>query len=259
MFMTITERIQDLFPARPGESVEILASAAAPDAVYVLVMAGSAQGAGQFLLVLPDASAARLVAPEPSLDALGDLGVPVATAAELRAQAAHWDAWARSGRGKPQLLAFDEAPDTAPAGPPATQDDENAAICAKAVADVNVLISAKAPYTQGGALACAWAVNQVVQQATGKPVGGGVSTILMYQALKTGRGTAITDPIPGAIVISPTQGTVHGHVGIVGDDGLIYSNSSAHAVWMQNFTIDSWNDYYRTQRKLDVLYYTVNL
>jgi len=89
------------------------------------------------------------------------------------------------------------------------------------------------PGTSGGALACAWAVNEVVRRALGRPIGGGLSTANMYDVLRT-KHHMITEAQSqsGTIIISPTVGNNHGHVGIVGSRGagapigstIIYSN-----------------------------------
>lgn len=247
--MNLSQRIQSLFVPRPGESVNILASAAAERGTYVLAMTSDAESAAQFLVLLPCQGAPILVAAEPAIDELSSLGVPDGTAAELRAQVAEPD-HARAVGAEP------------PSPAPATQDQENQAISDEAARDVDVLATNKAPGTNGGVLACAWAVNKVVHDATGRSVDsdGGVSTIRMLDALRSGRGTPVLADQPvaaGAIVISPTQGTTHGHVGIVGDGELIYSNSSALAMWKQNFTIASWKQQYEA-KGLEVLFFTVN-
>lgn len=114
--------------------------------------------------------------------------------------------------------------------------------------------------TNGGRLACAGAVNEVVRRATGQPVGGGLSTASMYQALRSGRGTLVplNQAPPGAIIISPTQGSNTGHVGIIGENGLVYSNSSSRAAFSQNFTISSWVNYYQGQKGLPVYAFVLN-
>ena len=37
---------------------------------------------------------------------------------------------------------------------------------------------------------------------------------------------------------------MHGHTGIVGENGAIYSNSSATGRWTQNWTVNGWLNYY---------------
>jgi hypothetical protein len=109
--------------------------------------------------------------------------------------------------------------------------------------------SKQAPGTNRGRLACAWAVNRIVKMALGKEIGGGLATANMITVL-VARHVKISEEIvtPGTIVISPTEyrgGRANvGHVGIVGENNQIYSNSSPRGRWEQNFTMGSWRRYY---------------
>lgn len=247
--MTLAQRLQSLFAPRPGESIHILASEGGQGGTYVLAMTSDARSAAQFLVFVPPVGPSTVLTADPVMDELTSLGVPEGTADALRAQVAEPES--------------ETAPSAEPTGPaPTTQDQENQAITAVAARNAGVLATNRAPGTSGGLLACAWAVNKVVRDATGRSVDsdGGVSTIRMLDALRNGRGTLVLadQPVPaGAIVISPTQGTAHGHVGIVGKGGLIYSNSSTLKRWEQNFTITSWRQEYGG-KQLEVLFFTVN-
>jgi hypothetical protein len=66
----------------------------------------------------------------------------------------------------------------------------------------------------------------------------------MYSELRNGMGVQVdpNNPPPGAIIISPSQGDLAGHVGIVGYNGLVYSNSSSDGTWEQNYTLAGWHD-----------------
>lgn len=95
---------------------------------------------------------------------------------------------------------------------------------------------------------CAETVNAIHKKAFGFEIGGGVSTNLLYKALKTSQYfTQVDVPMPGDIIISPTgygNGSIpNGHVGIFNDDGKIMSNSSLSptlGLFEENFTSDSW-------------------
>ncbi|MCA2407030.1 hypothetical protein GYN07_29545 (plasmid) [Rhizobium leguminosarum bv. viciae 248] len=115
------------------------------------------------------------------------------------------------------------------------------------------------PATNHGRLACAWAVNKITTMALGKPVGGGLSTASMYQALKA-RDVVFDEVqlLPGLVIISPTTGSNVGHVGITGEDDKIYSNSSSEGMWLQNRTLKSWSDYYHVKKGLPILFYQLN-
>ena len=138
-------------------------------------------------------------------------------------------------------------------------DTRDIAIHNSAQKNENKLITKDIPATDGGNLACAWAVNYVVKDAIGRDVSGDVpdgltSTAVMYDTLVGGRGAdvAIANAPPGSIVISPTRwvnGSRNtGHVGILGkgtgDERPIYSNSSRHARWEKNHTVGKWIAYY---------------
>jgi len=129
--------------------------------------------------------------------------------------------------------------------------------------DKNHLSSANVPGTNNGRLACAWAVNHVVTDGLGHPVGGGLSTAEMADALNSGRGHLVSlESAPsGCIIISPTTGPIVGHVGILmdgsGPSRRIYSNSSANALYMDNFSVQQWNDYFKG-KGLSVLVYELN-
>lgn len=153
---------------------------------------------------------------------------------------------------------------------PSAGDDINAKIFAKAKAFVGHDTS-NVPGTERGNLACAWAVNEVVRLALGKPISSdgrgrnGLGTGALFDVLRA-RHTLLDAPQPGSIIISPTppRGSVHGHVGIVGEspsdrDGTqIFSNSSSARQFAQNRTIKSWKARYEAQLHLQVLFFAVN-
>jgi hypothetical protein len=114
------------------------------------------------------------------------------------------------------------------------------------------LSSRNAPHTSGGVNACAWAVNLVATRALGRPIGGGLQVLAMRKVLVS-RHIPVSEAsaIPGTIIISCSPSGA-GHVGIVGEAGSggkghtkVYSNSSSHALWMHNYTIDEWRADFR--------------
>lgn len=113
------------------------------------------------------------------------------------------------------------------------------------------------------AYGCAETVNAIVEAATGTPVGGGASTFLMYKCLlSTGKFTAITNPLPGDIIISPTGlGTnpqmPNGHVGIVAMYGIL-SNDSLDGLLEEKYTLDTWNARYKVTGGYPVLFFRAN-
>ena len=112
-----------------------------------------------------------------------------------------------------------------------------------AVAGAGALATKGVPGTSGGELACAYAVSQILNNA-GLSIKPTLSTDELYTELK-GAGFVEVDPnTPGAVIISPTAGSRHGHTGVVGMDGKVYSNSSRDGVWEQNYTTQSWTDHF---------------
>ena len=57
------------------------------------------------------------------------------------------------------------------------------------------------------------------------------------------------------IIVSPTVGSNIGHCGVLGDNGVIYSNNSKTGLWDKHWTLDKWIAYYRTQKGLQILLY----
>jgi hypothetical protein len=166
-----------------------------------------------------------------------------------------------------QLNASFKQPDPAApvtgVAPVLPSDDINQRVEAMAIQSVG-LSSKNAAGTNNGRLACAWAVNQIVTRALGKPVGGGLSTASMFAVLKS-RDIAVDKSSlkGGEIVISPTTGKRVGHVGIVGplaanlDATKIYSNSSNIGSFQPNYTIAGWATSF-AKRGLPVFFFDLN-
>jgi hypothetical protein len=135
-------------------------------------------------------------------------------------------------------------------------------ILAQALAAVGTMNTGSIPNTNAGALACAAAVNKIVELATGQQVGGGLSTSAMNAALRSNPrfvyvGSDYSRALPGDIIMTPTSGGVVGHVGIVATPGAtrIISNSSSRRMVLQNHTASSWSNYYQNKKGLPVYFY----
>ena len=97
---------------------------------------------------------------------------------------------------------------------------------------------------------CAEALNTVFAKAFGSPIGGGLSTYRMYDILRNdSRFEKVSQPLSGDIIMSATghgSGKLrNGHVGLVGDNGNIMSNSSYSGKWEYNYTLDVWKRRYK--------------
>jgi hypothetical protein len=116
-----------------------------------------------------------------------------------------------------------------------------------------------------GNLACVWAVRHIVQKALNRMITNTDGTSVFASELNACFGHSSDESVvpDGSIIISPTQTAVkgkHGHVGLLGarqpdGDRLIFSNSSADAVWEQNFTLNRWIAHFRDEKKLQVLFF----
>ena len=113
-------------------------------------------------------------------------------------------------------------------------------------------------------------MNEVVRLALGKPISGGstngLGTSEMHDVLEAQHTklSGADQAKPGTIIISPTVGSNHGHVGIVGATTgsvgatQIFSNSSSGRKFAQNYTIAKWNARFINSKHLEVLFYQLN-
>jgi hypothetical protein len=144
-------------------------------------------------------------------------------------------------------------------------------VCAQAKAAVGTLKSSNAPGTEGGKLACAWAVSTVAQKAehdvgihystnalrtagmiphpekfkavnsSGK--GGAAAVIIAEAPTADSVSATLLQGKPGDVLISHKSKTgKHGHTGICMTEKctVIGSNSSKQKVFLENYTNISW-------------------
>jgi hypothetical protein len=108
---------------------------------------------------------------------------------------------------------------------------------------------------------CAETINRIHKKAFGDEIGGGVSTLRMYKCLQQRKDfRQVQTPQSGDIIISPTGtgGTSamrNGHVGIVGVNEKVMSNSSANGLFLENYTIASWRNKYEREGRYPVYFY----
>lgn len=133
-------------------------------------------------------------------------------------------------------------------------------IVAQAIIDaVDHFSSAAGP--DHGNLACLWSVRHIVYNALGFWITHSDGTADFYPDLVACFGhDRPPDQVPaGGIIISPTTGSNIGHIGLLGtgqgDARLIYSNSSAAAMWKQNHTVGSWRARYHDLKHLQVYFF----
>jgi hypothetical protein len=99
-------------------------------------------------------------------------------------------------------------------------------------------------------LGCADSVSKIILKTFPGVIKGSVSTKELFNQLNTSKEFARVSQFKfGDIIISPTGtgtgGLSNGHVGIVGEDETVMSNTSANGLWTSNYTITSWVARYR--------------
>lgn len=268
---SIHDRALRLFPAIEGAQRSVTGEAASEEGSYVIVLERSEEEGGEFLVFVPRTGDATVLMADTTVRPVDSRLVPEEVRQALNLREGE-EAGAEILPDREDLEALFEPirrafervrrPEVdADRGPrPPQPGSVNDRIHQGALRHEGNLSSRNVPGTDHGNLACAWAVNYVVRDAIGRPVGGGLSTANMYEALVDGRGTQIGQDgaTPGSIIISPRRGSVAGHVGIVGAGGRVYSNSSARALWVQNYTFSSWRRRYVEIKRLGMHFFNVN-
>lgn len=109
---------------------------------------------------------------------------------------------------------------------------------------------------------CADSVSKVILKCFPNVIRGSVSTAELYTQLSSSPHFMKTSQFKfGDIIISPTGsakkgGSVTvGHIGIVGEEEEIMSNSSATGLWTQNYTIPTWVERYRNQGNFPIYFF----
>jgi peptidoglycan hydrolase-like protein with peptidoglycan-binding domain len=113
-------------------------------------------------------------------------------------------------------------------------------LLARAKADVGKLSTRNDRGTDNGNLGCADAVTRILHDELGFSIQSTFSTYGLKNELVAAGWQTVDLSTTGAVIVSPSRGDIHGHTGIVGENGVIYSNRSATGLWDQNYTVDSW-------------------
>lgn len=108
---------------------------------------------------------------------------------------------------------------------------------------------------------CAESVTQILRKVVPTtPIITGTWTLDRHLA-RSRHWVLVGSPMPGDVVISPTgtgNGSIRGHVGIVGKNQVIMSNDSYSGKWMANYTIDRWRARYVGQGRMPMQYYRLS-
>jgi len=112
--------------------------------------------------------------------------------------------------------------------------------------------------------ACMESVDEIYKKTFGVYINKSVNRVTVstaegYKTMLIGsRFQKVQNPEPGCIIVSPTgygNGSIdHGHIGIVGKFGIM-SNSSETGKWSENYTLTSWNNYFKKQGGFPVLFF----
>jgi hypothetical protein len=112
----------------------------------------------------------------------------------------------------------------------------------------------------GGNLACAWAVNKILERVLGFTLGSNTNLVSSVEdALKAlvSQGRAVEVPAsqapPGAIITVGRKAGGGAHIGIMGKDGLVLSNSSSKASFTWRATTEELSSRYEGEAKAYVL------
>jgi hypothetical protein len=114
-----------------------------------------------------------------------------------------------------------------------------AGLLATAEGYAGVLSTDPGPATDYGNLGGAYAVSQIINATYGTNLNT-TSTDQLYDWLRSGFGTPVDPNTPGAVIISPSVAGYGGNVGIVGENGVVYSNNPDNGTWGPNNTVADW-------------------
>ena len=224
-------------------------------AYYIVLQSGEDEGSAVVIRQTPG-SAPEVV----TTDTSGGNALPQEVAAELDAIFGAPDAEAAETLRSPQALRVPEASADI-AAPAPTREQVCKRLFDKARALSGVLSSRGGP--GGGRLACVWALNKVAQQALGRPLVNSNMVVDLRKVLLDRHFPVTEAKAPeGAIIISSKSGSLDGHVGVVGEGSggsrTIYSNSSSRAMFMQNYTLAVWTQYFHDERGMRVEFFELN-
>lgn len=111
-------------------------------------------------------------------------------------------------------------------------------------------------------LGCAQTVNNALLECLGYVAGGGPSTAKMLVALEDNpnfKEVTRNEARAGDIILSATgtgNGKIdHGHVGFLGENGIIYSNNSAKDMLDDHLTAQDWKNYFVLKGGFPVRYF----
>lgn len=115
---------------------------------------------------------------------------------------------------------------------------------------------------------CAEAVSKILSlEGIDVPAGGIPGTISLYEWMKSSPlFEEVMQPMEGVIIISPTVGSKHGHVGLLGalnvmynNDWGIMSNDSDTGLLREKWSLTAWEQYYAQYLGLSIFYFNLKV
>jgi len=98
-------------------------------------------------------------------------------------------------------------------------------------------------------LGCAASVGILLFKHTGRSSFLTPSTIKLEETLEKWAKEVTTETAKaGDVIIIATNGFKVGHVGILGENGIIYANSSSKRVW-SSMTVNQWKQQFQSHKK----------
>jgi hypothetical protein len=105
---------------------------------------------------------------------------------------------------------------------------------------------------------CAEAISAVLKKAAiAVPAGGIAGTAALFDWLPQNGFHAVSQPLRGDIIVSPTgrgNGSVRGHTGVIGVNGIL-SNDSSTGLFLELWTLPAWQQWYGDKGGLPVAFF----
>lgn len=98
-------------------------------------------------------------------------------------------------------------------------------------------------------LGCSESTCSIIKHSIARDFPLELATWILHRLLKKDkRFKQTTALLEGNIILSPSfsgNGKIRGHVGIIGENGIIYSSESKTGLWKTNYNIATWVSRYR--------------
>ncbi len=109
-------------------------------------------------------------------------------------------------------------------------------------------------------LGCAESVSQLIRKVIRFPIVTGTWTLNDILKMDSRFQDANHNRSPGTIIICATgtgNGKIRGHVGILGDRGIIMAADSRDGIWREGYTLGTWKNRYEVKGGFTTHYYAL--